>query len=81
LTGEGVRLQWSQPGAEPYARVRVLRAEGAAALSELAELPGDRRAFLDTGVRPGQEYRYTVVAEDAVGNQSLPAREERILVR
>jgi hypothetical protein len=81
LTRDGVRLQWSHAGTEPYARVHVLRAEGTGAVGEIATVGGDRRSFLDTGVRSGQEYRYTLVSEDAAGNQSLPAWEERVLVR
>ncbi len=74
----GVRLAWVPEGSEPYARVRILRAEGSGPLRQIARVPGDRSGYLDASVRAGREYRYTLVAVDAAGNESLPAREVRV---
>lgn len=81
LPAPGVRLRWRPEGREPYAVVVVYRAQGPGPLTEVARLPGDALTWRDEAVQAGQTYRYALTAVDAAGNESLPAREERITAR
>ncbi len=75
---DGVRLAWAPAPGEPYAAVRVLRAEPGERFRQIARLPGTATGYTDRTVAPHRAYRYTVVAVDRAGNPSLPAREVEI---
>jgi hypothetical protein len=86
---KGIRLTWSRPmkysgGAtlRDLAGFRLLRAEGAESLTDLAELPVTdqerfqkvrRFAYIDTTAQMGHNYRYVMIAETADGYQSDPS--------
>jgi len=86
---KGIRLTWSRPmkysgGAalKDLAGFRLMRAEGAGSLIELAELPVTdqerfqkvhRFVYVDTTAQMGRSYRYMMVAETADGYQSDPS--------
>jgi hypothetical protein len=67
-TGTSVRLTWPAPsgGAKPDQYV-ILR-DGA----QLAEVPGDERSWTNTGLRPGDKFRYEVATRGG-GWQSGPS--------
>ena len=64
----GVALSWLQPAASDAAVFRITR-DG----QLLAELPADRRAFLDTAAAPGS-HTYGVVVVDRYGRVGAGGR-------
>lgn len=85
----GIRLTWSRPmrytggrSLRDLAGFRLLRARGAGAFKEVAQLPvGDqerfqkvhRFAYVDTSAKMGLVYRYEIIAETTDGYQSAPS--------
>jgi fibronectin type 3 domain-containing protein len=57
---------------------RIYRQEGGSSVL-VAELASDRTSWIDTEVRAGRRYRYTVTEVDASGNESEPSREVEVI--
>lgn len=90
----GVRLSWSRPMTytsgkrlRDLAGFRLMRAEGAGAFSEVAELPvTDQERFqkvrhfsyVDRSAQMGQKYLYIIIAETSDGYESDPSNVVRI---
>jgi hypothetical protein len=74
----GISLRWLPSGSEPYVQVLVLRTPEGGRFEEIASLSGSATSFDDLGAVPGKTYLYTVIAVDAAGNRSLPARDARV---
>jgi hypothetical protein len=91
---KGVRLTWSRPmkytggkQLRDLAGFRLMRAEGAASFSELAELPVTdqerfqkvrRFTYIDRSAAMGHAYRYIIIAETTDGYQSDPSNIARL---
>jgi hypothetical protein len=62
-----VTVAWRAAGAD---RVIVARSPGARGAASTMVYSGPGRKFIDTGLRNGVRYRYTVSATDAAGNET-----------
>ncbi len=62
-----IRLTWryDDSGDEEISQFRIFRAEENKELYEYAALPGHEREFTDTNVKPGDKFRYSIVAVDS----------------
>lgn len=66
-----VTLRWDMVADEPVEQIRIDRSDQSGA--PLVILPGESRGYTDTGVDPGRDYVYTVVATKA-GGQEVESR-------
>jgi hypothetical protein len=79
VPGDGmIVLHWSQPMAErDLAGFYVLRREADRTVDLLLTpqgIPAEVRTFIDSSVRAGVLYSYSIVAFDSAGNRSKPSR-------
>jgi len=75
VSPKGVELYWRLGKSSLPAAIVVLRAEGGGAFEEIKKLSPDARVYLDNTVETGKTYRYSLIAEDSGGKQSLPAKD------
>ena len=67
-TGTSVRLSWPAPSGGATPGQYVILRDGA----QVAEVPGDERSWTNTGLRPGDKFRYEVATRGG-GWQSGPS--------
>lgn len=80
VSPKGVELFWRLGKSSLPAAIVVLRAEGGGAFEEIKRLSPSVREYLDNTVETGKAYRYSLIAEDSAGKQSLPAKDVLINV-
>jgi len=68
----GLEVLWSPSPETDLAGYRVYRTAPGGQAERVAELPTNQASWLDGTAQRGVEYRYTVTAFDAAGNESAP---------
>lgn len=72
-SGSAINLSWSEVGPQSWDSFLVLRRTGSAGgFVQIAWLAHGAASFADTGLTPGTQYSYEVIATNGVGN-SAPA--------
>jgi hypothetical protein len=68
----GLEVLWSPSPETDLAGYRVYRTAPGGQAERVAEVPTNQASWLDGSAQRGVEYRYTVTAFDAAGNESAP---------
>lgn len=71
----GARLSWKLHRKNAQTAIILLRSESDGILEKLEKLPGNATEYLDKKIEQGKSYRYSLIAEDKAGNQSLPTKD------
>ncbi len=73
-----VRLTWARPRDGDFRRVEIVRIPGKKKAARSLVYRGNKRAFIDRGLKNGSKYMWVIYATDRAGNRSGGIRVEAI---
>jgi predicted small lipoprotein YifL len=79
--GSNVRLRWSSSAGTDVAGYLIFRQDPGGDFHQVNSTPTAELEWLDSGLEPGNRFRYRVVAVDQLGNRGEPSAEAEAVTR
>lgn len=79
--GNDVRLRWNSSAASDVAGYLIFRQDPGGEFHQVNPSPSAELEWVDSGLEPGNRFRYRVVAVDRLGNRGEPSAEAEAVTR